>query len=168
MTSLLCDQVLCPFDGVADARLDHLDLRWDECHRRASVKTTRAGRSVRLILRLGVALRDGDVIADTPECLLVVRVVPCQVLVVRPASAREAALASLELGNLHVPVEVTDTEILTPADGPAMGALSRRGIAYGVETRLFQPTAISGVTWNVAGDGAGITINSPARIRSTP
>ena len=163
MTSLLCDRVLRQFDGSADRRLDHLDLRWDECHRRASAKTTGSGRPVRLLLRLGVVLRDGDVIADTVDCLLVVRVMPCQVLVVRPTSPHEAALTTLELGNLHVPVEVGETEILTPADGPAMGVLTRRSIVYSVEERLFQPTAISGVTWNIVGDGTGLTINSPAK-----
>ena len=170
MSALLCDRVLGRFEGppaTADQhRIDYLDLRWDECHRRAGTKQTRSGQPVRLLLRLGVVLRDGDVIADLPDRLVVVRVVPCQVVVVRPKSPQEAALAALELGNLHVPVEITAAEILTPADGPAMGVLARRAIAYGVEERCFQPTAISGVTWNVAGNGQGLTINSPAKPRT--
>lgn len=169
MSTLLCEKVLRRFDGRIDRdgeRLDFLDLRWDECHRRASLKQSRSGRSVRLLLRLGVVLRDGDVLADTADCLLVVRVSPCEVIVVRPASRSEAAMTALELGNLHVPVEVSETEVLTPADGPAKGVLSRRGIVFAIEERLFQPTAISGVTWNVSRDGAGLVINSPARVRT--
>jgi len=164
MNALLCQQVVRRI-GVDDAererqRLDHLVLRWDECHRRAFSKRSERGRAVRLLLRLGTILQDGDVIADTGDCLLVVRVLPCPVLVVRPDSRLQAALATLELGNLHVPVQVTETEILTPADGPAMGVLDRRQIPYCVEQRLFQPTPISGVTWSVS--AGGLTITSPA------
>lgn len=160
--ALLCDHVLrsSTQDDPANPRLDILHLRWDECHRRAGVVVSSRGAAVRLLLRLGVVLHDGDVLVDTTDRLLVVRVIPTEVVVVRPRTLAEAALTSLELGNLHVPVEVSAKEILTPADGPAMGALWRRGIAYTVETRIFQPTAISGVTWSV-GEG-GLAIQSPA------
>ncbi len=165
--SLLCTHVLraATAGDRSDPRLDHLDLRWDECHRRSGEKLSRRGVSVRLLLRLGVVLRDGDVLVDHDQRLLVVSVIPAEVLVVRPRSLEEAALTTLELGNLHVPVEVTDSEILTPADGPPMGMLTKRGVLFTVETRTFQPTAISGVTWNL-GD-KGLTINSPAKVRSS-
>lgn len=163
---MLLDRVLGRRDdsradvGADAGRLDVVDLRWDECHRRAHAKVTRGGRPVRIVLRLGVVLRHGDVLADAPGLLLLVAVVPCEVLVVRFKSPREAAVAALELGNLHAPVELTDDLIATPADGPAAGVLAKHGIACAVERRRFAPLAVSGVTWTV-NPGGGVTAAAP-------
>ncbi|MDB5296987.1 MAG: ureE 2 [Phycisphaerales bacterium] len=174
---MLVDRVLGRHDAAAAAatsgaaeagRLDVLDLQWDECHRRAHAKVTRGGRPVRVVLRLGTVLRDGDVLADRPDLLLVVRVVPCDLLVARPRSAAEAAVAALELGNLHAPVEVRDDGTLaTPADGPAAGALAKHGVPFAVERRVFAPLAISGVTWT-AGAGGAVVATTPARATGAP
>jgi urease accessory protein UreE len=184
---MLCDRVLGRFGGeagldpAAAARLDWLDLSWDECHRRALARTTRRGRAVRLVLRLGVTLRHDDVVADAPDCLLVIAVRPTDVLVARPRSAREAAVVALEWGNLHVPVEVTEVapgatgaealgaealgaevtgaevtgavtiELATPVDGPAEAAVYKHGVPFVVARRRFEPMPVSGLTWTLPG-----------------
>src|SRR3954467_5996764 len=98
---MLCDRVLGRWtadDGVPgdDGWLDWLDLAWGQCHRRALQSTTRRGRAVRLLLRVGTTLRHGDVLADTPECLLVVQVALIETLVVRPRAMHEAAAVAME------------------------------------------------------------------------
>ncbi|HEX8913408.1 MAG TPA: hypothetical protein VF796_13690 [Humisphaera sp.] len=158
---MLCDRVLGRWPGdpdgadlVQDPRLDLLDLDWDECHRRALAKSTRRGRPVRLLLRLGTTLRHGDVVADAADCLLVVRVEPAEVLVARPASAREAAAVALEWGNLHVPVQILDDgSLVTLADGPALGLAAKHGVTVTTEQRRFEPVPISGLTWTLGGSG---------------
>src|SRR5687768_10862296 len=125
MTPLVDRVVRRLTDGESETeapRLDHLDLAWDALRRRAQAVTTRRGRPVRLLLRVGTTLRHGDVLVDSADLLLVVDVTPCEVWVARPTSSAQSALVALEWGNLHVPVQVcADGTLLTPADGPALG-----------------------------------------------
>jgi urease accessory protein len=158
---MLCDRVLGRYDGgtgppdpVVAGRLDWLDLTWDECHRRALRKNTRQGRAVRLLLRLGVRLRHGDVVADAADCLLVVDVRPVEVLVARPRSAREAAVVAVEWGNLHVPVQVADHDLATLPDGPAEAVLHEHDVPFAVERRRFEPMPVSGLTWTLPASAA--------------
>lgn len=157
---MLCDRVVGRYDvgdpaGFADptgdGRLDWLDLAWDECHRRALAATSRRGRAVRLLLRLGTTLRHHDVLADTTDYLLVVHVKPVEVIVVRPRSGREAAAIAVEWGNLHVPVQMSDDELVTLADGPAMAAAHKHAVPFEVAERRFEPMPVSGLTWTVPG-----------------
>jgi urease accessory protein UreE len=60
------------------------------------------------------------------------------------ADAGSLAAAALELGNLHVPVEVvTDGSLppalVTPPDGPTRGVLDRLAATWRSEVRRFQP-----------------------------
>lgn len=151
---MLVDRVIRRWEGVdagRDAdRLDAVELAWDECHRRAVAKSSRRGRPVRLLLRLGTVLRHHDVLVDEPGWLLVVEVRPTDVIVVRPRSMREAAVVAAEWGNLHVPVQPTDDELITLADGPAEVALHKHHVPFTVEPRRFEPMPVSGIGWTVA------------------
>ena len=130
----------------ADGRRDVVDLTWAECARRAVRATSRAGRKVGLVLPLGQPVRHGDVLLEDADVMLVVNVVPCRVLVARPRDAREMGVLACELGNLHVPVEVADGELLTPPDGPSRAAVERLGIPFAEEIRRFAPLRISVLT----------------------
>jgi urease accessory protein len=166
---MLCDRVLGRREegqtaaGDAD-RLDHLDLAWDACHRRAQQATTRNGRPVRLLLRPGTTLRHGDVLVDSQDYLLVIHVRDVETIVVRPTSLRQAAVVALELGNLHVPVQITEDAIVTLPDGPAEAALFKHGIPFTVEQRRFEPMPVSGLAWTVAGAAPSIVTRSPKEL----
>lgn len=163
---MLCDRVVGRWSGdpaeasLQAGRLDWLDVAWDECHRRALVKTSRRGVAVRLLLRLGTTLRHHDVVADAPDRLLVVNVLPIEALVVRPRSVREAAVVAVEWGNLHVPVQVADDAVVTLSDGPAEAALAKHGIPSTVERRRFEPMAVSGMSWTVVAQPSGVAVAS--------
>lgn len=143
---MLCDRVLYNLHarpaGEAPGRSfseDTLPLQWFDLHARAVRARTAGGRRVDLLLPLGVGLRDGDVVYEDDAVRIVVRVEPVEVLVIRPADARQMAMLAAELGNLHLPLEVTETELLTPNDGPAVGVLMRYGLPPVVERRVFHP-----------------------------
>jgi len=143
---MLVDRVLanvfapgCPPD-FRDRPRDLVDVPWHRLHDRAVRATSRGGRAVRVLLGLGAGLADGDVLADDAGTLLVVHVPPADVLVARPAAADVLAKIALELGNLHVPVEVTaEAELLVHPDGPAEGVLRAHRVPYARERRTFQP-----------------------------
>jgi urease accessory protein UreE len=144
--AMLCDRVLGNVGSDATGRYagrprDALELTWRECARRAVRGRTANGLSVGILLPPGAHLRHGDVIADDDAAgLVVVAVSPCEVWVADFADAAALATAALELGNLHVPVEVADPlRLMTPPDGPSRGVLDRLAAAWRAETRRFQP-----------------------------
>jgi urease accessory protein len=147
---MLCDRVLGNVDSDAAGHYsgragDVLELSWRECARRAVRGRTTSGRAIGVLLPRGDHLRHGDVIADDHAMgLVVVSVVPCEVWVAEFADAALLAAAALELGNLHVPVEVVADGSLPPAlvtlpDGPTRGVLDRLAAIWRTEVRRFQP-----------------------------
>ena len=58
------------------------------------------------------------------------------VWVVRPRSNRELFALALELGNLHVPVEITSEEVLVGSDGPVAEVLERMGLTWETRERM--------------------------------
>lgn len=121
--------------------IDWLDLTWEDCRRRALVMTTRGGQEIRILLRLGQRLRHGDLLdRSTPPT--VVHVVPCPLIVVRPANSMEWAMLAYELGNMHFPMELTPKAIIAPPmDGQVEIILNRLKLPYETEVRRFEPMA---------------------------
>jgi urease accessory protein len=147
---MLCDRVLGNVDSDDTGRYagrarDVLELTWRDCARRAVRGRTAGGRRVGVLLPRGAHLCHGDVIADDDATgLVVVSVSPCEVWVAEFADAVALATAALELGNLHVPVEVAAAScdalsLITPPDGPTRGVLDRLATAWRTEIRRFQP-----------------------------
>src|SRR5258708_24880587 len=118
---MLCDRILGNMEegslGNISRTEDALELHWWECWKRAVNKQTAGGRDVRVLLPIGKALQHGDVIYDDGDTRIVVRVLPCEVLVVRPWDLEEMGVLMLELGNLHAPAEVSAGDVLVAADG---------------------------------------------------
>ncbi|HEV7302260.1 MAG TPA: hypothetical protein VGN72_23175 [Tepidisphaeraceae bacterium] len=151
---MLYDRILSSADVEPS---DSVDIAWHECAARALRKTTRARREVRILLPLGRSLRDGDVLAAEAtgvaregEQLAVLRVhVPaCEVWVTDPVDPDALATVALELGNLHVPVQVSNGRLIVIADGPTREALDRYGVPFRTERRVFAPlraTVLQGV-----------------------
>lgn len=71
-------------------------------------------------------------VLNNPRLLRTVRHAP-KVLAIRPRSNRELFALALELGNLHVAVEITADEVLVAPDGPVEEVLERMGLGW--ETR---------------------------------
>ncbi len=121
---------------------DWVDIHWRDCFVRAARLRTRGGQDVRLLLPLGMQLRDGDVISDgAREVAVAVR--PCDVLLLHPPDAKTALLAALGLGNLHAAVQLDGEQLITLPDGPVEELLNSLGVAYAVDVRRFEPTSIA-------------------------
>ena len=128
-------------DGLASRAVDFVDIHWDQ--RRSTLKArSRGGEEVRVLLPRGRTIRHGDVLFEDVSRAVVVNVRPCELTVVRSADSRLMAALSLELGNLHWPTQVTETEIIFP-DGPdAMAAVRRLGLQTAREIRRFEPLPV--------------------------
>ena len=142
---MLCDRVLgnvasLPPDRRAEKTIDTLDVTWRDCARRAVRGTTRGGVAVGVLLPLGQSLRHGDVLFEDEARLVVASVIPIEVWVGSFEDPRSMAAAALELGNLHVPVEVTDgLALIALPDGPTRGVFDRRAAKWETQRRRFAP-----------------------------
>lgn len=142
---MLCDRVLGNVatispDRLADRAVDTLDVTWRDCARRAVRGTTRGGVSVGVLLPLGQSLRHGDVLFEDHVRLVVASVIPVEVWVAGFETASSMAAAALELGNLHVPVEVAEgTTLIALPDGPTRGVFDRRAVKWQPQLRRFAP-----------------------------
>jgi urease accessory protein UreE len=143
---MICEEIIGNlYDGSAPATgapVDWLDLQWHQCARRALRARTRGGAQLRILLPVGRSLRHGDVLRyndGAAAAIVGVNQLQTTVLVVRPRDLHRGCSIALELGNLHVPVEVTDDEIVLLPGGPGEGVLKRYGETCGTELRRFAP-----------------------------
>jgi urease accessory protein len=126
---------------VGDRVIDPVELEWHETGKRILRKFTRAGKEVVLkFLREGPALAQGDVLYEDGECLIVVDILPCAVIVIRPASLFEVASVCYEIGNKHLPLFFEKEELLTPYEAPLFRLLAAGGYDTRQEERkLLHP-----------------------------
>jgi urease accessory protein len=118
---------------------DVVDVAWHEC-RNALKKRSRGGEEIRVLLPAGQTPHHGDVVFEDGRRIIVIEVSPCDTIVVRPASIRDAAAIALELGNLHAPTQITETEIIFIEDQSAMQVLEKWNAPFDRENRRFEPT----------------------------
>lgn len=163
---MLCDRVLRNvYDAgpsEASVPIDPVEVAWHELDRRALRKTTRAGRLLRILLPPGGVLRHGDVLAEDERgrVVVVVDVPETEVLVARPRTFEETGVLALELGNLHVPTQVTPAgELLFVPDGPVEALLSRLGVPHDRQVRRFEPRYVEAAP--VVALSAGFAVVAP-------
>jgi urease accessory protein len=148
---MLCELVLgnLETDGGRFASppriVDEFPLHWWELERRAFRKTTRDGKSIRVLLPLGQFLSDDDVLFDDGAALVVVRMIACEIWVVHTRDSAEMGRVALEIGNLHAPAEIVGAEILIAPDGPVEAALREMGIGFERQVRRFRPQRCTGM-----------------------
>ncbi|HMH20129.1 MAG TPA: urease accessory protein UreE [Puia sp.] len=112
--------------------IDWLDLEWYEADKRMLRKRTRSGRELVLkFLRVAPAFTQGDILYASESSLIAVDILPCETVVVSPASARELAAVCYEIGNKHLPLFWENGDVLTPCEAPLLRWL----IAAGYEAR---------------------------------
>lgn len=140
-----CENVLrniATSSAESDGReFDHVELEWSECRNVVKKLTTR-GEPIRILLPPGEQLRHGDVIHENEERIVLVRVLPCDVIVADVPDPHQLAVLAMELGNLHLQADVGATGITFVEDEAAMRVLDAMKIHWRRERRRFEPTKI--------------------------
>ena len=121
--------------------VDWVDVEWHECGRLLK-KNTRAGQLVCVQLPPGQNLRHYDVIHEEPQKAIAINVLPCQVIVAPVLDWREMAMLVLELGNLHIPVQLDYMEIAFIENEAALLVMSAMNIPWVKQVRRFEPVPI--------------------------
>jgi urease accessory protein len=120
-------------DGRA---IDRLPLEWYECTKRILHKKTGNGREVVLkFLKEAHQLQPDDVLYADAECLIVVDVLPCEAIVLTPASMYEMAYACYAIGNKHLPIYYNNDALVLPYDPPILKVLQTAGLKPEVQKK---------------------------------
>jgi len=98
---------------------------------------------MKLVLSIGQYLRHGDILSRDLTSVIAVNVILTKVLVAHPPNAATMAQLALELGNLHLPVEIAANEVIMIPDGPAEAILARMEIPFSTDIRRFSPELCS-------------------------
>ncbi|MDB5318962.1 MAG: ureE [Phycisphaerales bacterium] len=138
---MLCERILGNLDaGFSIAGpIDWLDLTWFDCTQWALRKRSRAGVEVGVLLPVGQTLRHGDVLHHGSAGTIAVQLLPTDVWIIRPADLGAMGRLAVELGNLHVPVQIAGDELILLPDGPTGALLERHGVWYQSHLRQFVP-----------------------------
>jgi urease accessory protein len=127
------------FNGFEAAQqIDFLKLEWFECTKRILHKSTRSGRNITLrFLQQPVHFKPGDVIFQDEINSIIIDILPCKSMVIRPASEYELASACYELGNKHLPLFYENNALVIPFDAPVYKMLSAAGFNINIEESVL-------------------------------
>lgn len=110
--------------------IDYLDLEWFESTKRIQRKKTRLGEDIAIkFLREGQRLREGDVLFENAEKLIVVNILETEAIVMKPSSMLEMGTVCYEIGNKHIPLFIQDDHVLLPFEMPMYRWLEASGFA---------------------------------------
>ena len=109
--------------------IDRLPLEWHECNKRILHKKTGGGREIVLkFLAEAQCLQQDDVLYADESMLIVVDVLACEAISIRPETMYAMALACYEIGNKHLPLFYEDDTLLIPYDAPTHRLLQASGL----------------------------------------
>src|SRR5688500_11345870 len=103
---MIIKEVIGNLKDIAQAgrTIDYLELEWYETSKRILHKQTSSGKAISLkFLNQTQSLKEGDILYQDKETLIITQVRPCKSIVIRPGSMYEMAYICYEIGNKHLP-----------------------------------------------------------------
>ncbi len=112
---------------LGDREIDTVNLHWYELEKRVLRKVSTRGRDIGIYLEDNTGLTDGDILILESEYAVVVNLLPEEVISINPGNINEMGEVCYFLGNRHVPVIITESEVVTVYDAPLWEALQKQG-----------------------------------------
>jgi urease accessory protein len=139
--------------------IDTLPLEWYETNKRILHKRTVSGKQLTLkFLQESHHLQQGDVLWADATTLIVVDILPCDCLVLQPATIAEMAALCYEIGNKHWPLFYQEPDLLMPFDRPLYQLLTAQGYTVQQQQRqLTHPLRTTVSPHGTAGQGSLFT-----------
>lgn len=121
--------------------IDRLPLEWYETGKRILHKKTGSGKELTLKFLAGPPnLQQDDVLYEDAACLIVVEILSCEAIVLKPAGLYAMAYACYEIGNKHLPLYFENDTLLIPYEAPLYRMLQAAGFEPQREKRkLLHP-----------------------------
>lgn len=124
--------------------VDRIALTWEERQKSRQKLRTARGREVALALPTGTRLQAGDLL-PTEDGWIEVQLASEDVLLIRPRTLQETAFVAYQVGNRHLPLEITVDGLQTLYEPVLAAYLRQQGIPADPTQRPFTPlSAMSG------------------------
>ncbi len=118
---MICKKVLGNLETYDTGDKAHvpLNLQWFETTKRIMRKKAEDGHEVVIkLLKEGTRLKEGDIVFEDHDKVVVVNVLPCDVIQVTPRSLYEMGMVCYEIGNKHLPLFIQEDRVLIPYEKP--------------------------------------------------
>lgn len=113
---------------TANRTIDFLEIEWYEATKRIQRKKTKSGQEIAIkFLKEGQRLKQDDVLYADDHKLIVVDIIACDAIVVKPNSLLQMGSVCYEIGNKHLPMFIQNDEVLLPFEEPIFKWLSASG-----------------------------------------
>ncbi|WP_447642560.1 MULTISPECIES: urease accessory protein UreE [Chitinophagaceae] len=106
-------------ENPTSKNVDYLDLEWFETTKRIQRKRSRQGTEIAIkFLREGQRLRQGDILFENEEKIIVVNILETEAIVISPTTLLEMGTVCYEIGNKHMPLFIEDDKVMMPFEMP--------------------------------------------------
>lgn len=113
------------YDTDVSVPIDHVLLDWFEADSKRLRKTTEGGREIGIAV--GEKLSDGDILYMDGEICIAVKLTECELTKITVSSMEEMGRLCFEIGNRHLSLKITESEVLIPYDAPTEQHLKNLG-----------------------------------------
>ena len=111
-----------------DRQIDFIYLEWYEARKKILRKLTAGGKEISLkFLDESAVHSDGDVLFADDISIIAVSILPCDCIVIQPATLFEIASVCYDIGNKHLPLFYDAEELLVPFEKPLHTLLKAQG-----------------------------------------
>ncbi|TYB75898.1 urease accessory protein UreE [Bizionia myxarmorum] len=131
---MICKEVIGNAEvyPIDNKKRDILNLEWFETTKRIMRKKTEANDEIVIkFLKEGTRLKEGDILYEDEEKVVLVNILPCDAIQVTPRSIYEMGTVCYEIGNKHLPLFIQGDNVLIPYEKP----LERLLLASGYEVK---------------------------------
>jgi urease accessory protein len=138
---IVVTQALAKNQDLGGRTIDFFEIEWYEASKSRMKKKTRGGVEVLVEKSHRSALEDGDLLYLSEERAILLKIKPCDCVVLRPRSLQEVGTICFEIGNKHVPIFMTDeNEVCVAYDAPLYELLLSEGFRVEIEERVLHPS----------------------------
>ncbi|WP_143598845.1 hypothetical protein [Sulfobacillus thermosulfidooxidans] len=138
MQTLTINQVLRRYNATTDTKLtEWIDMDVDQCEKTRWKAITTLGRVVIIDLPRHVRISHEDVVYEDDDRVIVARVKPHWVLVMKPKTFHEMGSLCYHIGNLHQPCLVQEQEVFTPNEEFLKSLADSLSVSYSLEERIL-------------------------------
>lgn len=109
-------------------RIDRVLIEWFDATKRIQRLRSEEGTEIAIkFLKEGQRLREGDVLYENDDKIVVVHIKSCEAIVIQPQTMLEMGTVCYEIGNKHMPLFIQHDEVLMPFEMPMFRWLEASG-----------------------------------------
>ena len=125
---ILVEEIRGRLSSDESRRVERVALGWEDRLRSRQRVRTDSGAEIGVKLPTGQPLREGDILFEDEERVVVVAAIPEDVLVLYAESETEMGRLCYQVGNRHAPICVQDGRVLTPYDSVLEAYFVKMGV----------------------------------------